>query len=70
MPAHVCDAARGREGAPFGLDRRTTRHAAYAASQRRRKQIEEASGWGKTIAGIGGSRSEGLPACATASRWR
>ena len=33
------------------IDRRTTRHAAYAASQRRRKQIEEAFGWAKSIAG-------------------
>ena len=31
------------------LDRRTTRHASYAVSQRKRKLIEEAFGWGKTI---------------------
>jgi Transposase DDE domain len=33
------------------IDRRTTRHPAYAASQRVRKRIEEAFGWIKTIAG-------------------
>ena len=31
------------------IDGRTTRHAGYAVSQKKRKQIEEAFGWGKTI---------------------
>jgi transposase len=31
------------------IDRRTTRHAGYATSQRIRKRIEEAFGWSKTI---------------------
>ena len=31
------------------VDRRTTRHAGYATSQRVRKRIEEAFGWSKTI---------------------
>ena len=31
------------------LDGRTTRHAGYVVSQRKRKLIEEAFGWGKTI---------------------
>ena len=31
------------------IDGRTTRHAGYAVSQRIRKRIEEAFGWGKTI---------------------
>ena len=31
------------------VDRRTTRHAGYAASQRIRKRIEEAFGWSKTV---------------------
>ena len=31
------------------LDGRTTRHAGYQASQRKRKRIEEAFGWAKTI---------------------
>ena len=33
------------------IDRRTTRHPGYAASQRVRKRIEEAFGWIKTVAG-------------------
>jgi IS5 family transposase len=33
------------------LDGRTTRHAGYARSQRRRKLVEEAFGWMKTVAG-------------------
>jgi transposase len=31
------------------VDGRTTRHAGYAVSQRKRKRIEEAFGWGKTV---------------------
>jgi len=34
------------------IDGRTTRHAGYAISQKKRKQIEEAFGWGKTIGPI------------------
>ena len=34
------------------VDGRTMRHASYAVSQRKRKLIEEAFGWGKTIAGL------------------
>ena len=33
------------------IDGRTTRHGGYAISQRIRKQIEEAFGWIKSIAG-------------------
>ena len=33
------------------IDRRTTRHPGYRVSLRVRKQIEEAFGWIKTIAG-------------------
>jgi transposase len=35
-----------------GIDRRTTRHRSYAASQILRKRIEEHFGWGKTIGHI------------------
>jgi transposase len=31
------------------IDGRTTRHAAYKVSQQKRKRIEEAFGWGKTV---------------------
>lgn len=34
------------------IDRRTTRHRGYAVSQRKRKLIEQAFGWMKTIGGL------------------
>jgi transposase len=34
------------------VDGRTTRHAGYAASQQKRKRVEEPFGWGKTIGGL------------------
>ena len=34
------------------IDARTTRHAGYAASQQKRKRIEEPFGWAKTIGGL------------------
>jgi len=46
--AHVAQNTNGRRSA---IDRRTTRHAGYAASQRIRKRIEEGFGWIKTVAG-------------------
>jgi transposase len=42
------------------VDGRTTRHAAYAASQKKRKLIEEAFGWAKSIAGISKVKVRGL----------
>lgn len=39
-----------------GLDRRTTRHASYEVSQRKRKLIEQSFGWGKQIGGMRKSR--------------
>ena len=41
---HVASKVKGS-----AIDGRTTRHAGYAVSQRIRKRIEEAFGWGKTI---------------------
>ena len=46
---HVAQNTTRRRSA---IDRRTTRHPGYAASQRARKRIEEAFGWMKTIAGL------------------
>lgn len=43
-----------------GLDSRTTRHAGYAFSQRKRKRIEEIYGWMKTIGGLRRSRFVGI----------
>jgi len=51
---HVAAKARGS-----ALDRRTTRHAGYAASLRVRKRIEEAFGWLKGAAGFARTRHRG-----------
>lgn len=42
------------------IDHRTTRHAGYALSQRKRKRIEEVFGWLKTVAGLRKTRHKGL----------
>jgi hypothetical protein len=41
------------------IDGRTTRHAGYATSQRRRKLIEEGYGWMKDIGGLRKLRHRG-----------
>ena len=41
------------------IDGRTTRHAGYAVSQRRRKRVEEIFGWAKTRAGQAKTRFRG-----------
>lgn len=43
------------------IDGRTTRHEGYAISQRRRKMVEEAFGWAKTIGGLRKTRHRGTP---------
>jgi transposase len=43
-----------------GLDGRTTRHAGYAVSQRKRKRIEEIFGWMKVIGGFRKTRFKGI----------
>lgn len=43
---------RPAEAGRSAIDQRTTRHPGYAASQRARKQIEEAFGWMKAVAGM------------------
>lgn len=48
---------RGRSA----IDRRTTRHPGYAASQRVRKRIEEGFGWIKEIAGLSRPKLRGRP---------
>ena len=42
------------------IDGRTTRHAGYAVSLRKRKLVEEAFGWAKTIAGCAKVKVRGL----------
>jgi transposase len=44
---HVAQNTTNRRSA---IDGRTTRHAGYAVSQRKRKRVEEIFGWAKTIA--------------------
>ena len=53
---HVAQNTSGRCSA---IDRRTTRHWGYEASQRIRKRIEEAVGWIKTVAGLRKTRFKG-----------
>lgn len=52
---HVAQKARSS-----AIDERTTRHAGYAVSQRKRKLVEEAFGWAKTIAGCAKVKVRGL----------
>jgi transposase len=42
------------------MDARTTRHAGYKISQRKRKRIEECFGWLKTVAGLRKLRHRGV----------
>ena len=53
---HVAQNTSGRRSA---IDGRTTRHPAYAVSQRTRKRIEEAFGWIKTVGGLRKTRHRG-----------
>jgi transposase len=52
---HVAQKARSS-----AIDGRTTRHTGYAVSLRKRKLVEEAFGWAKTIAGCAKVKVRGL----------
>jgi len=52
---HVAQKIKGS-----AIDGRTTRHSGYAVSQRKRKLVEEAFGWAKTIAGVAKVKVRGL----------
>ena len=54
---HVAQNTRGRRSA---VDRRTTRHAGYGISQKKRKRVEEIFGWMKTVGGFRRTRFIGL----------
>ena len=54
---HVTQNTTGRRSA---IDGRTTRHAGYAISQRKRPLVEEIFGWMKTIGGFRRTRFIGL----------
>ena len=58
--------AQNKSGRRSAIDRRTTRHPGYAASQRIRKRIEEAFGWIKTVAGLRQTKLRGRPKVAWA----
>jgi Transposase domain (DUF772)/Transposase DDE domain len=53
--------ARNTSRRRSAIDRRTTRHPGYAASQRIRKRIEEAFGWIKMVAGLRQTKLRGRP---------
>ena len=53
---HVAQKIKGS-----AIDGRTARRAGYTVSQRKRKLVEEAFGWGKTIAGLAKVKVRGLP---------
>src|SRR5918994_455476 len=55
---HVAQNTTNRHSA---IDHRTTRHPGYAVSQRKRKLVEQAFGWMKTIGGFRQLRHRGGP---------
>ena len=55
---HVAQHTTGRRSA---IDGRTTRHAGYEISQRKRKLVEQGFGWMKTIGGLRKLRHRGGP---------
>jgi transposase len=54
---HVAQNTKNRSSA---IDGRTTRHAGYAVSQRKRKRVEEIFGWLKTVGLMRKTRHRGL----------
>jgi len=54
---HVAQNTKNRASA---IDGRTTRHAGYAVSQRKRKRVEEIFGWLKTVGLMRKTRHRGL----------
>jgi transposase len=54
---HVAQTRNTRRGS--AIDERTTRHAGYLVSQRKRKLVEEIFGWMKTIGGFRRTRFKG-----------
>ncbi len=54
---HVAQNDRNRRSA---IDDRTTSHAGYEISQRKRKQVEQVFGWGKTIGPIRKAKHRGV----------
>jgi transposase len=55
---HVAQNNRNRRSA---IDSRTTTHAGYEISQRKRKCVEQVFGWGKTVGPIRKAKHRGVP---------
>lgn len=55
---HIAQHTTGRRSA---IDARTTRHPGYAISQQKRKLVEQAFGWMKTVGGLRQLRHRGGP---------
>ena len=58
LTPHVAQHTTNRRSA---IDGRTTRHRGYAISQRRRKLVEQAFGWMKTVGSLRKLRHRGGP---------
>ena len=58
VPPHVTQNQKRPGGS--AIDRRTTRHAGYQLSQRKRKRIEEVFGWMKTVGLLRKTRHRGV----------
>ena len=52
--------AQNTTGRPSAIDARTTRHAGYAISQRKRKRVEQSFGWMKMIGLLRNVKLRGL----------
>ena len=57
MTPHVAQTSDVRRRS--AIDERTTRHAGYAVSQRKRKLVEEIFGWMKTVRNFRRTRYKG-----------
>ena len=57
-PPHIAQHTTRRRSA---IDARTTRHAGYAVSQRKRKLVEQGFGWMKPVGGLRKLRHRGGP---------
>ena len=60
MTPHVAQNIHARKSTS-AIDGRTTHHAGYTISQMKRKLVEEAFGWGKTIGGLRKLQQRGHP---------
>jgi IS5 family transposase len=64
---HVAQNINSQRGS--AVDGRTTRHAGYQISQRRRKLIEESFGWEKTVGNLRRVHFRGLDLVSDVQRW-